>query len=191
MLERYLIFGGTGSLGKKLIDRLLPTAEVGVYSRDESKHWSIKNELANDKFLRNLRTFVGDVRNTERMKQVIRQYRPTTLILAAALKHVDTCELSPSESTLTNVVGTQNVVDILQTTDCSSIRNVMFVSTDKACAPVSVYGMCKALSERIITSQAALGSSNFAANARTSGLRIAPIGNSVCCNTSCGTIHKK
>jgi len=166
-MSRVLIFGGTGSLGRKLIDRWLPpgvvgTREVAVYSRDEAKHWTIRNELSAGALapsLDRLRFYVGDVRDRARVQDVLRQYRPTTIIIAAALKQVDTCELTPDESVKTNVIGTQNIIDAANAaSDDIDIRTVLFVSTDKACAPVNVYGMCKAISERIVTSQADTGS---------------------------------
>jgi UDP-glucose 4-epimerase len=124
---------------------------VAVYSRDEAKHWTIKNELGS---VRNVPTFyVGDVRDKERIKDVIRLFEPTHVIVAAALKQVDTCELSPNESIATNVLGTQNVVSAINDAYAKNIETVLFVSTDKACSPVNVYGMCKSLSERLITSQ--------------------------------------
>ena len=156
-MARYLIFGGTGSLGKKLIDRLLPTDDVVVYSRDEAKHWTIKNELSGHKNIKGLEFFVGDIRDLTRVKDVIRQVRPKTIIIAAALKQVDTCELSPNESVATNLIGTQNVVQAVNELAPNDLDAVLFVSTDKACAPVNVYGMCKAVSERIVTSQARTG----------------------------------
>jgi len=157
---RYLIFGGTGSLGKKLIERLLPEEKVNVavYSRDEAKHWTIKNELGDHENRRALEFFVGDVRDYSRVKDVIRQNRPGTIIIAAALKQVDTCELSPSEAIATNLTGTQNVVNAVNELGRDSgVEKVLFVSTDKACSPVNVYGMCKAVSERIVTSQVKTG----------------------------------
>jgi len=90
---KYLIIGGTGSLGKKLIDRLLPKNIVIVYSRDEAKHWTIRNQYDNP----DLCFAVGDVRDSLRLKEVIRQTQPDRIIVAAALKQVDTCELSPVE----------------------------------------------------------------------------------------------
>lgn len=154
----YLIFGGTGSLGKKLIDRLLPDYKVAVYSRDEAKHWTIKNELAGHPQIKNLEFYVGDIRDINRVRDVIRQVDPTHIIIAAALKQVDTCELSPNESVATNLTGTQNVISVVNEVPFhSSLKAVLFVSTDKACSPVNVYGMCKALSERIVTSQAKTG----------------------------------
>jgi len=156
-MSRTLIIGGTGSLGRKLIERLLPLGDVAVYSRDEAKHWTIRNELQTNSLSDRrgaLEFYVGDVRDPRRVTDVIRQYRPETIIVAAALKQVDTCELSPSESVLTNLIGTQNVTDAVNTLPMAHGITVLFVSTDKACAPVNVYGMCKAISERIVTSQA-------------------------------------
>ena len=157
--HRVLIVGGTGSLGRKLIQRWLPLNEVAVYSRDEAKHWTIKNDLSVGPLatsLGSLRFYVGDVRDRSRVQDVLRQYEPNVIIIAAALKQVDTCELTPDESVKTNLTGTQNVIDAVNA-DCQSHlerATVLFVSTDKACSPVNVYGMCKAVSERIVTSQA-------------------------------------
>lgn len=156
-MAHYLIFGGTGSLGKKLIDRLLPDNEVIVYSRDESKHSTIRNELSQDPRLSHLELVVGDIRDIGRIKETIRRVQPTTIIIAAALKQVDTCELSPNESVQTNLVGTQNVITAINELGNSDLAEVLFVSTDKSCSSVNVYGMCKAISERIVTSQARTG----------------------------------
>lgn len=151
----YLVFGGTGSLGRKLINRL-NGRNITVYSRDEAKHWTIKNEMGS----RQPNFIVGDIRDPQRVFDAINRVRPDRIIVAAALKHVDTCESSPYESIQTNVLGTKNVIDAVNhlyaTTDwgnAGNVKTVTFVSTDKACAPVNSYGMCKALSERLITSQ--------------------------------------
>ena len=145
----YLIFGGTGSLGKKLIDRFSTRDNVVVYSRDEAKHWSLRNELTlNGK--KNVKFIVGDIRDRDRVLDAIRQVKPSVIIVAAALKQVDTCEISPNESILTNITGTQNVLWAVDS--IAMPLKVLFVSTDKACAPVNVYGMCKSISERLITS---------------------------------------
>lgn len=160
-MERYLIFGGTGSLGKKLMERFTSSGnKVAAYSRDEAKHWTIRNALPTER--KDLVDFfVGDIRDASRVRSIIRQFRPTTIIIAAALKHVDTCESSPSESVSTNVVGTQNVIDAVNDlSDHDPLQSVLFVSTDKACAPTNVYGMCKALSERIVLSQDMTGNRN-------------------------------
>lgn len=160
--ERIIVFGGTGSLGKKLIERFSHDSRMLVYSRDEAKHWTIKNELtlhdsrAGNK--NNVHFCVGDVRDVSRIAHTLRNFQPTIIIIAAALKHVDTCELSPIESIATNLVGTQNIIKCAQdhfrelSMKGTPRLKVLFVSTDKACAPVNVYGMCKALSERLVTS---------------------------------------
>jgi FlaA1/EpsC-like NDP-sugar epimerase len=160
MGKTFLIFGGTGSLGRRLIDRLIPEHRVFVYSRDEAKHWTIRNEMSTHPNLENLRFLVGDIRDPDRVRDVIRQCIPDTIIVAAALKQVDTCELSPGESVLTNLIGTQNVIKAINETNLQHPTTVLFVSTDKACSPVNVYGMCKAISERLVTSQAMNGRSD-------------------------------
>jgi FlaA1/EpsC-like NDP-sugar epimerase len=157
--KRIMIFGGTGSLGKKLISRFFQSNNVAVYSRDEAKHWTIKNELRSHYEVKNLEFFVGDVRDKDRVREAIRLYKPTHIIIAAALKQVDTCELSPGESIATNVTGTQNVIAVVNDLQYPDVEAVLFVSTDKACAPVNVYGMCKSISERIVTSQTGHGRS--------------------------------
>lgn len=157
MGKRVLIFGGTGSLGKKLIERFLPKGYVSVYSRDEAKHWTIKNEFSEHPNAENLDFYVGDIRDRARIVDIIRQVKPHTIIIAAALKQVVTCELSPSESVLTNIIGTQNVVSAVNELNQQQLKKVLFVSTDKACSPVNVYGMCKSISERIVSSQASTG----------------------------------
>jgi len=100
-MKKYLIVGGTGSLGNQLIKRLLKDSNIRVFSRDEAKHWSIKNKYSN----KNLSFSVGDIRDYERLEQVICEYNPEIIIIAAALKQVDTCELSPEESIKTNIQG--------------------------------------------------------------------------------------
>jgi UDP-glucose 4-epimerase len=119
------------------------------------KQWTIKNDLSNHSIIQP-EFFVGDIRDLNRVKNVISQVKPDNIIIAAALKQVDTCELSPYESIQTNLIGTQNVIQAISeiTNVTDTIKKVLFVSTDKACAPVNVYGMCKATSERIVTSQA-------------------------------------
>lgn len=151
--KRIMIFGGTGSLGKALIKRLSPRHHVAVFSRDEAKHWTIRNETKDP----SLKFYVGDVRDKKRVIEALDSFKPETVITAAALKQVDTCELSPFESVQTNVLGVKNVLDacIERSNHWVTPTTVMLISTDKACAPVNVYGMCKALSERLVTSAGA------------------------------------
>lgn len=148
--ERILVIGGTGSLGKALIRRLSDENELHIMSRDEAKHWTIKNGLSpNSKVI----FHVGDVRDYNRVLKVLLASNPTIVIIASALKQVETCERSPYESVQTNLIGVQNVCEAisLHNYKLESLRTVLLVSTDKACAPTNVYGMCKAVSERIVT----------------------------------------
>ena len=152
--KRILIIGGTGSLGKTLIRRLIKDNKVCVFSRDESKHWTIRNEMSH----KNLTFFVGDVRDKSRCLESILTFKPSHIILAAALKHVDVCENSPLESLKTNTLGVNNIVDIVKENESiqSFVESVLMVSTDKACSPINVYGMCKSIAERIVTSASSL-----------------------------------
>lgn len=150
--KRVLIFGGTGSLGKALISRLVAENQLLVYSRDEAKHWTLRNEYGSG----NLDFAVGDVRDYHRVAETILRFRPNLIIVASALKQVETCELSPSESIQTNINGVKNVSDAVERNLAlleRDLETVLLVSTDKACAPVNVYGMCKAIAERLITSR--------------------------------------
>ena len=149
--ENILIFGGTGSLGKALIRRLRDKNTLAIYSRDEAKHWTIKNQLKDQT---GLTFFVGDIRDSNRVAEICRKVNPTVIIIASALKQVDTCEASPFESLQTNTLGIRNVCEsvIALSHQLQNLHTVLLVSTDKACAPTNVYGMSKALAERLLTS---------------------------------------
>ena len=153
--KKILIFGGTGSLGKMLIKRYILNNKVCVFSRDESKHWTIRNEMGHE----NLSFIVGDIRDQQRCKDAILNFKPTQIILASALKHVDVCEKSPLESIKTNILGIENVVSVVKNNHekLHNLETVLMVSTDKACSPINVYGMCKSIAERIVTSVSDLG----------------------------------
>jgi FlaA1/EpsC-like NDP-sugar epimerase len=159
--KRILVTGGTGSLGRALVRRLLAgemgrPARVTVFSRDEAKQHYMRLEYlhraeATDEVIyqnsRELLTFrIGDVRDCS---SVLRAAREADIVFhAAALKQVPTCEYFPFEAVLTNVVGPQNVVRAIQE-NANSVELVVGISTDKACKPVNVMGMTKALQERI------------------------------------------
>ena len=152
---RYLIFGGTGSLGKALINRLGPSDDVVVFSRDEGKHWTIKNAIPSKW---EVQFIVGDMRDYQAVERAIKKVNPQTIIIASALKQVGTCENFPSESIKTNILGVQNVVDACEAVPMQTDmvhprlpRTVLMVSTDKACSPINVYGMCKSIAERVVT----------------------------------------
>ncbi|GAB4392164.1 MAG: polysaccharide biosynthesis protein [Gammaproteobacteria bacterium] len=150
--KRILIIGGTGSLGQALIRRFKDNNELLIFSRDEAKQWTVRNHYPATPGLDFL---VGSIRDVARLEEVITRFVPQVIIIAAALKQVDTCELSPFESIQTNIIGVKNVIDVVLRHHrflSPMLETVLMVSTDKACAPTNVYGMCKAISERLITS---------------------------------------
>jgi FlaA1/EpsC-like NDP-sugar epimerase len=149
--KKILIIGGSGSLGNEIIQRYIKREsnnEIVCFSRDECKHWEMSLKYKEP----NLRFIIGDIRDYDRTKITLLRENPNIIIIAAALKHVDRCEYSTSECILTNLVGPQNVIDIIEKhkESLNNLETVCFVSTDKACSPVNVYGMCKALSESLV-----------------------------------------
>jgi Predicted nucleoside-diphosphate sugar epimerases len=160
--KRILVTGGTGSLGQKLVRRLL-TGEMGrpakitVFSRDEAKQHYMRLEYlhrraATDDIIyedsQDLLTFrIGDVRNPSSLLQALRN--TDVVFHAAALKQVPTCEYFPFEAVQTNILGPQNLVRALREND-TPVELVVGISTDKACKPINVMGMTKALQERIL-----------------------------------------
>lgn len=152
-MKTMLIFGGAGSLGTCLVSRYLPIGyRVVVASRDEGKHWELKNKFRHThaECFSNLFTEVCDVRDYERVYQVIAKSKPDIIIAAQAMKQVDTCEANPDECIKTNINGTQNIIRAVENQTNNSVGCVCFVSTDKACNPINVYGMSKSISERLI-----------------------------------------
>lgn len=147
-----LIFGGTGSLGRKLTDRYIDTHDVCVFSRDETKQWIMKQDYS--KYSKHLSFMLGCIRNKQQVENAIFRFKPNIIIIASALKHIDQCEENINECILTNITGVQNIIDISY--ECSQKANIPFletvlmVSTDKSCSPVNVYGMCKAIAERLV-----------------------------------------
>jgi FlaA1/EpsC-like NDP-sugar epimerase len=148
-----IIFGGTGSLGNALVSRYLKNNNIYLYSRDESKHWKMSLDLNHPK---NLNFIIGDIRNKDKVCQTMIRINPTIIIIAAAMKHIDKCEFETNESIETNLLGTKNILDGIETHKLllTKLNSVCFISTDKACSPVNVYGMCKAISETLIVEKA-------------------------------------
>jgi FlaA1/EpsC-like NDP-sugar epimerase len=159
--RRVLVTGGTGSLGQALVRRLL-TGEMGmpekviVFSRDEAKQhemrlaWSragaLTDDVAYQDYLSILEFKIGDVRDRESVLSALRQV--DVVFHAAALKQVPSCEYAPVEAVKTNVVGAWNLVAGILGQQ-SQVTTAIAVSTDKACKPVNVMGMTKALQERV------------------------------------------
>lgn len=137
-----LVTGGTGSFGKKFIQKLLTLGvkKTIVLSRDELKQYEMKKEFTDPR----LRFFIGDVRDKERL---YRAFNGVDIVIhAAAMKHVDACEYNPFEAIKTNIHGAQNVIEAAL--DCN-VKKVIALSTDKACSPVNLYGATKLASDKL------------------------------------------
>lgn len=160
--KRILVTGGTGSFGQVVVKRLLSgemgqPASITVFSRDEAKqHFMrlsyINRQAATDEviyrnFQQLLRFRIGDTRD---YSSVLLALRDTDVVIhAAALKQVPTCEYFPDQAVQTNIVGAENLVRAIRS-NASHVETVIALSTDKACRPINVYGMTKAIMERII-----------------------------------------
>ena len=144
-----LITGGTGSFGKKFVETILKrypeVKRIVIYSRDELKQFELKQKYPESKYPQ-LRFFIGDVRDGERLKRACEGV--DVIIHAAAIKQVDTAEYNPEECIKTNIHGAQNVINAaLQT----GVKHVVALSTDKACAPINLYGATKLTSDKLFT----------------------------------------
>jgi len=160
--KRILVTGGTGSLGQKLVRRLL-TGEMGkpakitVFSRDEAKQHEMRldfmhRKTATDEIIyensQQILSFrIGDVRDYSSLVAAMRE--ADVIFNAAALKQVPTCEYAPFEAVQTNVIGAYNIARAIRENNLK-IETVVGISTDKACKPINVMGMTKALQERIL-----------------------------------------
>ena len=159
--KRVLITGGTGSLGKVLTKRLL-SGEMGtprkiiIFSRDEAKQHFMRleyehvvaatDEIIYNNFKRLLEFRIGDVRDFHSISSVVKD--SDVVFSAAALKQVPTCEYFPFEAVQTNIFGAENIIRAIQEHGLE-VETVIGISTDKACKPVNVMGMTKAIQERV------------------------------------------
>ena len=142
-----LVTGGTGSFGKAFVSHLLRTSikikKLIVFSRDELKQDQMRSEFPENKF-RSLRYFLGDVRDYQRL---IRALEGVDIIIhAAALKQVPVAEYNPIEFIKTNVLGAQNIIEASIE---KKIKKVITLSSDKACAPINLYGATKLCSDKL------------------------------------------
>ncbi len=142
-----LITGGTGSLGKALTRHILrnypDVKRLVIFSRDEQKQFQMAQEYPLEDYPQ-IRFFVGDVRDKERL---IRAFRGVDYVIhAAAMKHVHIAEYNPEECVKTNVDGARNVIDACLETN---VERVVALSTDKACAPINLYGATKLASDKL------------------------------------------
>jgi UDP-N-acetylglucosamine 4,6-dehydratase/5-epimerase len=152
-----LITGGTGSLGKTLVRRILhhysEVTRLVVFSRDELKQFEMSQEFSQSDYPA-LRYFIGDVRDEERL---IRAFEGIDVVIhAAALKQVPTAEYNPMECIKTNVLGAENVINAALK---SKVKRVVALSTDKAAAPINLYGASKLCSDKLF-----VAANNFRGN---------------------------
>ena len=142
-----LITGGTGSLGKELTKTILQNwpdvKRLVIYSRDEQKQFQMEQEYHSSKY-KGIRYFIGDVRDFDRLKRAFTGI--DYVIHAAAMKHVHIAEYNPDECVKTNIGGANNVIRACLETNVSK---VVALSTDKACAPINLYGATKLTSDKL------------------------------------------
>ncbi len=142
-----LITGGTGSFGKKFVEIILKRypaiKRLVIYSRDEQKQYHMAEEYPLSKYPQ-IRFFIGDVRDYERL---VRAFKGIDYVIhAAAIKHVPIAEYNPSECVKTNIMGAENVINAALNTQ---VKKVVALSTDKAAAPINLYGATKLASDKL------------------------------------------
>jgi UDP-N-acetylglucosamine 4,6-dehydratase (inverting) len=146
-LRSILVTGGTGSFGKAFITTLLKELpdlqRLVIFSRDELKQFEMSQELSSDKYPC-LRYFLGDVRDLPRLRRALEGI--DTVVHAAALKQVPMAEYNPFEFIKTNVLGAQNLIEAVLD---SKVHRVVALSTDKAAAPINLYGATKLCSDKL------------------------------------------
>jgi UDP-N-acetylglucosamine 4,6-dehydratase/5-epimerase len=142
-----LITGGTGSFGKKFTEMILTrypnVKRLVIYSRDELKQFDMSQLYPSDKYPQ-IRFFIGDVRDLQRFRRACE--RIDVIIHAAALKQVPAAEYNPDEFIKTNIGGAQNIIDAVLS---SQVKIVVALSTDKAAAPINLYGATKLVSDKL------------------------------------------
>jgi UDP-N-acetylglucosamine 4,6-dehydratase len=148
--KNILITGGTGTLGNVLIDFFLNYTEcnkICIFSRDEFKQHNMKIKYNNHKYFNKLRFFIGDIRDSERIKYATKKI--DIVFHTAALKQVEAIEYNPMEAIKTNILGTQNVIMACIE---NNVEQLIGISTDKCVAPVNLYGATKLCLEKLIIS---------------------------------------
>jgi len=142
-----LITGGTGSFGKEFVKIVLEKypgiKRLVIYSRDEQKQFQMANDYPEVKYPQ-LRFFIGDVRDYDRLRMALKGI--DTVVHAAAMKHVHIAEYNPMECIKTNIMGAENVIMACLDAD---VENVVALSTDKAAAPINLYGATKLASDKL------------------------------------------
>tara|TARA_B100001750_G_scaffold231153_1_gene229003 strand:+ start:432 stop:1433 length:1002 start_codon:yes stop_codon:yes gene_type:complete len=147
--KNILITGGTGSFGRQLVKEIsdFSPKRVVIYSRDEDKQYTMKQDLTGEKISKKISFVIGDVRDYDRLFSASKNI--DIIFHAAALKQVPSVESHPYEAVKTNILGAYNMV---RAAVARKVKNVVAISTDKAVKPVNAMGMTKALQEKIILS---------------------------------------
>ena len=145
-----LITGGTGSFGKKFVETILAKfpdiKRLVIYSRDELKQFEMEQKFPKSKY-KGIRYFIGDVRDKDRFKRACEGI--DYIIHAAALKQVPAAEYNPMEFIKTNILGAENIIDAALD---SGVKKIVALSTDKAAAPINLYGATKLCSDKLFIS---------------------------------------
>ena len=140
--KRIMIIGGTGALGKQLTERWKSGNDILIFSRNEHKQEEMKRKYPEALYR------IGDVKDKESILRNMYEFKPNVIVNTAALKTVWVAQDNPYETILTNIVGHQYLIDCVR--ECRhQIESLMFISTDKACSPVNVYGMSKGIAEQM------------------------------------------
>jgi len=142
-----LVTGGTGSFGKKFIETVLnqyDPKKIIVYSRDELKQYEMQISKIFKPFVSKLRYFIGDIRDLKRLEMAMEGV--DYVVHSAALKQVPACEYNPFEAVKTNIIGGQNVI---MASIKANVKKVIALSTDKAAAPINLYGATKLASDKL------------------------------------------
>ena len=145
--KKLLISGGTGSFGNAVLNRFLSSeefSEIRIFSRDEKKQDDLRKKLNNPK----VKFYIGDVRDQRSVEGAVKGV--DYIFHAAALKQVPSCEFFPIEAVKTNVLGTENV---LEAAIKYGVKNVVILSTDKACYPINAMGISKAMMEKVMVAK--------------------------------------
>lgn len=140
--KRIMVIGGTGALGTALTNRWCDNNDVLVFSRNEHKQEDMKRQYPNVLYR------IGDVKDKGSILRTMYEFKPHIIVNTAAMKTVWVAQDNPYETILTNIVGHQYLIDCIR--ECQhQIETLMFISTDKACSPVNVYGMSKGIAEQM------------------------------------------
>lgn len=146
--KNILVTGGTGSIGQALVKRSISDGakHIKVFSNDENALYEMELEFEKSK---NIEYIIGDIRDNEKVSSIVKNC--DIVFHAAALKHVDRCELHPLEAMTVNILGTNNIAKAAVR---ENVKNVICISTDKAVNPIGVMGATKLLSEKLLSAEA-------------------------------------